>query len=855
MSYACERDGRREAVRQKPGLNGLDYLEVADDQLSLQVYFLGSLPAALRVPKRGDIPWLQIAGGQRINGIRITAIEPVVAADPDRDDSLIVHLDRYGDFSLYTLRLVGLEQIDPRYDRLAFSFKVNCPSDLDCVPACDCVEAPPAEPEINYLAKDYQSFRSLILDRLAVLMPNWQERHATDVGITLVELMAYVGDYLSYYQDAVATEAYLDTARLRISVRRHTRLVDYRLHEGCNARAWVCLCSTGDFTLEKGSAFVTRLQDERAADKVVVNTGLLAALPKSDYEVFESMTPLAVRAAHSRIRFHTWGGQLCCLERGSTSATLIDAYPETKGGAGEVANHRGEEAVTGQSGLQLQAGDVLVLEEVIGPRTGEIADADPARRHVVRLTRVTPGQDELVRDQQGRPTRLLEVEWGKVDALPFTLCLSAMGPPPLCRYLEDVSVACGNVVLVDHGHTQPPEGWEDLGVVPTEHTSAVCDCIATPGETSTEAGDFRPALARTGLVFSQPLAVDDPAAGEWQPAARRGDQDVRLALPQLWLLSSTPGQATLSWQPVHDLLACGPEDRQFVVEIDDDRVAHLRFGDGELGCAPQAGSRYAARYRVGGGKAGNVGAGAICHLLRDGPAATAGLQSIRNPLPARGGTEPEPLAEAKLYAPHRFRKQLERAITPADYQALAMQAGGIQRAAAAFRWTGSWYEADVALDPEGSETLTADQQHAMTTRLEAYRRIGHDLAVNQADYVPLRLKLHACAMPHTPRGEVRAALLAAFSNRLLAGGKLGYFHPDRLSFGEPVTVSGIVAAAMAVAGVQDASVLVLQRQFEAPNHELEQGFLALRSGEIARLDNDPNYPEHGVIEIIVDGGR
>ena len=70
-------------------------------------------------------------------------------------------------------------------------------------------------------------------------MPDWRERHVPDLGIALVELLAYVGDHLSYYQDAVATEAYLDTARQRISVRRHARLVDYPMHEGCNARAWV----------------------------------------------------------------------------------------------------------------------------------------------------------------------------------------------------------------------------------------------------------------------------------------------------------------------------------------------------------------------------------------------------------------------------------------------------------------------------------------------------------------------------------------------------------------------------------------------------------------------------------------
>src|SRR5207244_8672857 len=108
----------------------------------------------------------------------------------------------------------------------------DCPRDLGGGPACLCEPPVPPEPTIDYLAKDYASFRRLILDRLAVLMPGWTERHVPDLGIALVELLAYAGDYLSYYQDAVATEAYLDTARERISVRRHVRLVDYSLTEG-----------------------------------------------------------------------------------------------------------------------------------------------------------------------------------------------------------------------------------------------------------------------------------------------------------------------------------------------------------------------------------------------------------------------------------------------------------------------------------------------------------------------------------------------------------------------------------------------------------------------------------------------
>src|SRR6185369_9764573 len=134
----------------------------------------------------------------------------------------------------------------------------------------------------NYLAKDYASFRQLLLDRLALIMPEWQERHAPDVGIVLLEILAYVGDYLSYYQDAVATEAYLNTARQRISVRRHARLVDYSMHEGCNARAAVAIEVTEDHVLPlSGAAFITRYPGAPDAGVVVTWLDLLYVNPGS----------------------------------------------------------------------------------------------------------------------------------------------------------------------------------------------------------------------------------------------------------------------------------------------------------------------------------------------------------------------------------------------------------------------------------------------------------------------------------------------------------------------------------------------------------------------------------------------
>ena len=39
-----------------------------------------------------------------------------------------------------------------------------------------------AHPQIDYLAKDYASFRRLMLDRLSVTMPDWRERNPADIA-------------------------------------------------------------------------------------------------------------------------------------------------------------------------------------------------------------------------------------------------------------------------------------------------------------------------------------------------------------------------------------------------------------------------------------------------------------------------------------------------------------------------------------------------------------------------------------------------------------------------------------------------------------------------------------------------
>jgi hypothetical protein len=619
-------------------------------------------------------------------------------------------------------------------------------------------------------------------------------------------------------------------------VRRHARLVDYRLHEGCNARTWIQVGVSADTPALAAAqlGFLTPYRAGLADADHLVDPARLADVAPSDYEWFEPVVsdPAATRifrAAQNQIRFYTWGSRSCCLPAGATRATLLDGW--TADGARELRD--------------LAVGDVLIFEEVRGARTGLAADAEPSHRWAVRLITVTQTDDPLYpvelpasgETAQTRPTPVVEIEWSAADALPFPLCLSAIGLAPECAYLTDISVARGNIVLVDHGRRQPPE---PLGPVLTITTEACCACEGQPADAVERAGPFRPVLASGPLTHAQPWPAAAPAA------SGSLTQDPRCAVPALTLDDNT-GQR---WTPRADLLASGSDDRDLVAEIGNFGLAHLRFGDGELGRRPDPGQTFVAAYRTGQGTTGNVGAESITCIVIEGLKLDGITFTIRNPLSASGGTDPETLDEAKLLAPLAFRKTLKRAITAADYAAIAAQNPELEGAQAALVWTGSWYEADVALDPYARDAADATLAARVDAALQKVRRMGHDLRVQPAVYVPITLGLLVCANPGYDRGHVKAAVLAR-----LVGGPASLFASDALTFGQSIYLSRIVAAIMALPGVLSVTVTEFRRTGAPPNHEIANGVLPLAANEIAELANDPDHPERGSIAIEMRGGR
>ena len=897
MIYFCCDDKRRATLRADPKLNGIDFLEVegdyvgSDDQRQrvLQVHFVNS--NGLDGLDRSRV---SVEGGERITKIEVLK----AGRNPDDDQVLTVLVDKRGDFSPYNLGLINGPDdpmvpggFDPVLSSVQFSFKAGCPSDIDCRPVTECPAPVPAALQINYLSKDYAGFRQLMLDRMALLTPNWQERHPADLGIALVELLAYVGDQLSYKQDAIGTEAYLGTARSRISVRRHARLVDYHMHDGCNARVWLRVRLTGSdaLTLPANTVVFTNLPGQPHRLSSDFFRSQRATIDASTPVYFQTLCDCELNPDSDQMEFYTWGDTRCCLPTGATRAAL-------KG------KHDG-----------LKVGDVLILAENRDPGTGDSAAANPTRRHAVRLTRVAFTTDEVYNNVD-----VTEITWADEDALPFPLCLSCISNKASDeKYYPDVSVAWGNIVLADHGIAVE----ETLGQVEALGFSqgvAPAGDPCSPVESGLSPTRFRPRLTYSPIACSRrsvaplprltatsldasmldqrllPESIGELFSGlgldtklmsvegsnpTWlvcevtrvfavilqesqfsilpiEPATSAALTGTEAALPEITVQEWPSGTADpgakpfAEWLPKPDLLSSSASANEFVVETETDGSARLRFGDNTNGRRPEAERFFTAHYRVGNGPEGNVGYESIRHIVTD----LAGVSDVTNPMPARGGTDPETVEHVRQSAPVAFRTQ-ERAVTPEDYVEVVQRHPDVQQAAATFRWTGSWYTVFVAIDRKGGKPVDDDFREMMCRYLERYRMAGYDVAVEEPRYVALEIGMTVCVKPDYSQSDVGDVLRRVFSAGVLPCGKLGVFHPDNFTFEQPVYSSPMYAEAQAVEGVDSVQIPVFRRLGASDSQVQDMVKIDMGRLEIARLDNDSSLPEHGIFRLELRGGR
>lgn len=187
--------------------------------------------------------------------------------------------------------------------------------------------------------------------------------------------------------------------------------------------------------------------------------------------------------------------------------------------------------------------------------------------------------------------------------------------------------------------------------------------------------DIGDAIHRVRWVGANCVAVEQsrtPPAELLGTGDGNPDQRFPLAhspvLPQTVRLQVEEPAGWRDWDEVENFARSGLDDRHYTV---DHQHGAIVFGRKRM---PQIGEQIRVlSYRYSQGAAGNLPAKAIARFPLH-PAVT-----VSNPLRAQGGADPAPLADALAAIPGEVHRR-DRAVTPDDYRALALEVSGVARA-------------------------------------------------------------------------------------------------------------------------------------------------------------------------------
>ena len=422
------------------------------------------------------------------------------------------------------------------------------------------------------------------------------------------------------------------------------------------------------------------------------------------------------------------------------------------------------------------------------------------------------------------------------------------------------SVARGNLVLADHGRDGRRVAPGRPGWRPAASGAA-------------GARDRR----RRARPFRFRLARGPARAGGVPPPSSRGSAGPQRSTPRptraprcrRWRSSCGARRrlAAASWRPAPATCSRATRfDQAFAVEIGRTTAAPtLRFGDDRLRRWRRPTARSSeATYRVGVGSGGqHRRRGARARARPAADRRRRPIEAVRNPLPAAGGSDPEPIERVKRLAPAAFRAVQQRAVTEADYARVAERHR--RRSSARVR--------DLPLDRELAHRLPhrrpararpVDDRPARGV-LEPRRALHagrlRPRARSRRVYVAAR---HRDARLRRARALPRRTWSRPCSSALGLDGPAGFFHPDRFTFGQPLYLSALYAAVEAVDGrglrhARGAS-RALTDDDPAPGRPVTAAQRRPRAdrrragSRSCALDNDPSRPENGVAPA-ADGRR
>lgn len=805
------------------GLNGVklilvDHLDstVSPPLAHLQVHFynsqwLGDIANDFDPNDKELRKILTISGGYRVPaGWDAGQVHVSTAVVNSTHDTILdLTVTPIGDYSTYTLTVDyqdgGEQKIDPVFSKIDFKFRPGC-FNIDCAPARETFPAPKKEPVIDYLAKDYDSFKHTMITAMMERVPGWQATSEADLDQVLIDLFSAAADELSDFQDRVMNEAYLGTARKRVSTARHARLMDYHIHQGNQASTWLALeiADVPAFHLPPGFLVWTGTGAEDNEENKI-EPGSVVFMSREEHYLDHLLNHMGL---------YTWSDSVPALKAGSVSADLkISDGNETDTKTVKALIHDG--TLTH-----------LLIQEELNPGTGKTAGVDPGKGQVLELL---AGKDD-VKALEDPFTNLwcLRVAWKKSDKLKHNYCFTVDCPD---GKEENISFFNGNLVRVYHGKPQ---------------TIVFKD----PGETlaADEYHYERTEGEKWGTICKLPAHYGPLAYKNTPPGGEissKSTMELKVAVDG----SFDP------WEEVISLVHSGTTGERgdhFVVETDEEANSLIRFGNGINGRKLPEKAVVKCTFQVGSGLDGNIGTDKLKNYNED---LFPEIDRTWNPFDVTNGRAPEPAAEIIRRVPEAFRARQLRAVTLRDYEDRAEELEEVSRAAARCAWTGSWRTVQVAIDPAGTTELSDEDEleEKVARHLEAVRLIGEDIEIRPPRRIPLTIEVFLCVHPHYWPEDIKFILEQEFSEGYLPDGRSTFFHPDNWTFGQSLHCSQILGRVQAVEGVDHVTRVTIER-FNQPG-TLSDEIIEVKTNEIIQVRNNPDHMEEGSITFFVEGGR
>lgn len=756
-----------------------------------------------------------IAGGSRIRGDAdggpITVTEVHTVAGQNR---LRVKIAPIGDYSSYYLQIKDKSYaIDPLFAGITFKFRPGC-FNINCAPLSTYTAAS-VEPVIDYLAKDFDSFKHLLINAMRERVPEWQPTSEADLDQVLIDLIAADADEISDFQDRVMNEGYFSRARKRVSLARYARLMDYHIHQGNQADTWLALQVNVDSVINQG--FGVWSSNAWHDNDAVIFAGL------HDQACFTDLNTLSL---------YTWGGVVTALEVGAREADLI----ATTGVMTQV------EADNLRDLLRREDINYLLVQQKLNPETGTENGVDKSARQILQLLKTGDDAPQSLEDPVNA-TWYVRVRWRVQDKLQRRYCFitNCSGLLPT----ENVSVFHGNLLKIAHGRLH-----QTVFKAPGENLAYADDSqFVHSSETHYEDSGW-------GVLCTlpyTPLSYRDTLPG--------GEQPTRSSLR-----IEVSGFAD-PWEEQSDLIESESDDFHFIVETDELHISRIRFGNNINGRALPDMAEVHCYYQIGRGSEGNVGADAL-RGFDDSASGYPNVDKVWNPLDVINGRDPEPRREIIRRVPEAYRERQLRAVTLEDYVKRAEELEEVSHAYARYGWTGSWRTVRISIDPAGTDEFSDELREKISAHLDAVRLIGEDLEIRRAQYASLDIVLKVCAHPDYWPEDLAHELEAEFSDGYTTSGLEGFFHPDRWTFGQALHASQIIGRALSVKGVERVLSLSMRRWYgnsgaasgsitlspaDLPVNEVT--IIEVEPFEIIQVASDPNHLEKGRIQFDILGGR